>query len=528
MQYVQGKRKGSDSDSDSESDLNEESKRNKSSWCYRSVDPTCPDIGTQPGVRDYKTGQCIQKVAYAVEEEDGRCYEDTWCPHQRDRDSCTLPDGSKSIVDAITMDCVPKENLFQASNDHCYEREYLIQWYNTSRNKLLPTTNTPFSTNDLERLGIEAQSESDDESYDDSDDEFDPSSFLDVSNQNITMLPDLASNLVELNAINNRLRTVPLELFNMELLNVVKIQFNFINRLPYGVYGTSITYIDLSNNEFNEFPEQLKQLVHLRHFYMSNNSITQLPEDLFENMEQLYSIEFNNNEIEEVPYIPSLYIELISFAGNRIKTLPKINVRELDLFNFKNNFISTIEEDVFSRVQRISTLKLSHNRLTTFPESFKNIQMIHKLKLNNNRLCEFPAFTQLNQIIDLNLNENYFREIPQTVLSLRIIGGLSMKKNSYDGFILNESIQNLTNLQSLQLSDNKLINADCIRLLPHLRSLEISECKLSNINWISSLVNLQELDVSKNSLNETPQFPPNLRSCNFNHTNNNGRIRIIS
>ena len=92
---------------------------------------------------------------------------DEWCPININEEQCgRYPSGKIGVLDVISQRCIEHEqDVFDANDGHCYEREGLITWFEGQRFRRggngarlppqYPTTNIKFTENDVRRLGIQ-------------------------------------------------------------------------------------------------------------------------------------------------------------------------------------------------------------------------------------------------------------------------------------------------------------------------------------------------------------------------------------
>ena len=123
----------------------------------------------------------------------------------------------------------------------------------------------------------------------------------------------------------------------------------------------------------------------------------------------------------------------------------------------------------------------------------------------NDKFSELPeSIGNLTNLTSLNLSANELSELPESIGNLTNLTSLELCDNSLSE--LPESIGNLTNLTSLNLNENSLSELpESIGNLTNLTWLELCDNSLSELpKSIGNLTNLTSLDVESNELNELP------------------------
>ena len=91
-----------------------------------------------------------------------------WCPKNIDEVQCgRYPSGRIGVYDIISQSCVEnEEDVFDADDGHCFDRQSLIEWFEAQRfnrneetkereTPRYPLTRQEFTENDVQRLGIQ-------------------------------------------------------------------------------------------------------------------------------------------------------------------------------------------------------------------------------------------------------------------------------------------------------------------------------------------------------------------------------------
>jgi hypothetical protein len=152
----------------------------------------------------------------------------------------------------------------------------------------------------------------------------------------------------------------------------------------------------------------------------------------------------------------------------------------------------------------------------------KEYHTVYHVSLKYMGLRELPNWIgSLTNLQSLDLSDNELTELPDSISSLTNLQSLDLLNNRLTE--LPDWISSLINLQSLDLWGNKLTDLpDWIGSLTNLQSLDISCNKLTELpDSIGSLTNLQSLDISCNKLTELPDSIGSLTNLQSLHLRSN-------
>lgn len=124
--------------------------------------------------------------------------------------------------------------------------------------------------------------------------------------------------------------------------------------------------VNLSGNQFTQFPYQLLECRSLREIYLGSNKIGVLPRSY----EQLANL------------------EVLYLGGNQIRSVPEefCQLKCLSSLNLSNNLISSLPTSL-ARLKNMTSLYLQGNNLTTLPVELVKLN-IKELSLRNNPLVK--------------------------------------------------------------------------------------------------------------------------------------------
>lgn len=280
----------------------------------------------------------------------------------------------------------------------------------------------------------------------------------------------------------------------IQISNMSKLSANSLNKKSYTEGSRTIQKIVIIDNNFTTLPEDIfNSLTDVDTLEVNRNQLTTLPENIFKHLTQLEVVNFDRNQFKTLPetiFHGQANLREIHLSENNFTTLPEHifqGLKSIEVLDLSANQLTTLSGDIFVSAENLKDLILSKNNLTTLPEYiFASTKDLKLLDLSSNQLTALPEiiFNALNNLTGLNLARNPF-------------GTLAAK--IFDG---------RTNLQALCLSDNQLttIPDNIFRNLGNLSNLELSKNQLTTLpdEIFKGLTKLWHLDLAENQLKALP------------------------
>jgi len=212
---------------------------------------------------------------------------------------------------------------------------------------------------------------------------------LNLSDKNITILPESIGNLVnlmDLELYSNQITTLPESFGNLTSLSALNLSDNQITTLPESFGNlTNLNELDLSENQIATLPESFGNLTNLISLEIYNNQITTLPES-FGNLTNLFGLGINDNQITTLPESFGNLTNLaqLDLANNRITTLPESfeDLTDLEFLNLENNPDLESLPNSFRDFLRLQTLVLTNTRISSNPLSEEMRSLLRRLHRN--------------------------------------------------------------------------------------------------------------------------------------------------
>ncbi|XP_015604382.1 protein flightless-1 [Cephus cinctus] len=253
---------------------------------------------------------------------------------------------------------------------------------------------------------------------------------------------------------------------------------------------TGIQWLKLDKTNLTEIPEEMGKLLKLEHLSLVKNKLERLYGELTE-LSCLRTLNIRHNNIKTSGIPAELFhleeLTTLDLSHNNLKEVPEgfERARSLLNLNLSHNHIETIPNTLFIHLTDLLFLDLSHNQLETLPPQTRRLANLQSLNLNHNPLGHF----QLRQLPSLmNLTTLLMRDTQRTPNNIP------------------SSLESLTNLQELDLSQNALLRVpDALYSLANLRRLNLSDNQITELSTaIDSWQKLETLNLCRNKLTALP------------------------
>ncbi|KAK0601773.1 hypothetical protein LWI29_027280 [Acer saccharum] len=253
-----------------------------------------------------------------------------------------------------------------------------------------------------------------------------------------------------------------------------------------------------------------------------DSSLMSMPENLFDEMTQLQSLNLSGLQIESLPSLSKL-IQLRLLILRRCSRLKKLqsliglaNLEILDLSGAES--FENFHDTGFSKIPKIQLINLSYTKIRKLPV-FGELKDLTRILLRGcqDNLRQLPKLQQLTSLLILDLSGTsqfrsfMFRDSIAELNHLKVLNLSKTKISKLPPIPCNlselnlsgcselvelPSITSLTNLELLDVSDApKLakINHESFQHLTYLRYLNFSNTKVENLPTLSNLRNLRQL-----------------------------------
>ena len=222
---------------------------------------------------------------------------------------------------------------------------------------------------------------------------------------------------------------------------------------------------------------------------LQSNSIVELTP--LASLSAMRNLDLTSNSINNiVPLQGMVNLQIIELASNAISDISALkNMITLQIINIGHNPIEGFNSFANASLPNLHTFDLGKGM------GFTGDVGIGPFDISDLNTLNLPNL----QNLDLSSADRYY---------LRPIDSLS-------------DLANFTNLQTLSLAANNIINPDLSHLpnLPKLQALNLSYNEISNINNLPTLPSLRTLDLGRNNISDVSSLPTNLQILDLSFNN---------
>lgn len=205
---------------------------------------------------------------------------------------------------------------------------------------------------------------------------------IDLSNQNLTTIPEFIfklPNLQYLDLSNNKLESLDDRIFRIKSLRYLDISYNEIRKIKIDRNESGINVIHASFNKLEKF---------------------EIDDNIDTNLQELY---LRGNLIEKFEIHKGMkYIKVIDLGINQISGLMVHNNQEYDLIylhldsNLLNNFPKSLNS-----LKKIEYLDLGYNQMRNINVNLNEFKALNRLYLDNNILESFNLLEEISESVKI-------------------------------------------------------------------------------------------------------------------------------
>ncbi|XP_041486002.1 toll-like receptor 13 [Lytechinus variegatus] len=281
-------------------------------------------------------------------------------------------------------------------------------------------------------------------------------------------------NMVILDLSNNRINAIEAGAFD-KIVSLVKLNIrgNFIATLPSLLLLTQLLYVDVSSNNFSEWP-------------------TQFPID---NKYLIFKVD--NNPMETVKVLNE--IDMVSIRGTQALYVDSCSFHHpafITILMFSYGKLETIGS--MSKLSSSRFIGFSHNRIKIIKHgAFDNLASLEELQLNRNLISSLPVIRNSSLLNRLDLDDNIINSLTRGALTnLPLLKNLNLKRNR----IMHFSSAHVPNICNLAINSNLLQQK--ILVLSNLPSMSLINFANNHVQelYIGEGVNIEHMFAYNNSI----------------------------
>ncbi|XP_043941387.1 podocan [Protopterus annectens] len=292
---------------------------------------------------------------------------------------------------------------------------------------------------------------------------------VDCGGVDLQYFPDsLPENTHYLSLQNNRISKIPKEvLLRLPKLETLNLQNNNLtsNGLPEEAFTslTHLNYLYLANNKLTIAPKYLPSTLVSADF--AANNLAKVYPLTFGQKPNLRSVYLHNNKLTDAGLPDPMFngsdsVEILILSSNFLKYVPKNLPSALNKLHLKSNKLQKIPTGAFTNLHDLRELYLQNNYITNEgidDETFTKLSSMEYLDLSSNNLTQIPAGLPRNIVI-LHLEKNAIKSIPKGVLTqIRNLEYLLLQNNKIKAKDIHPlSFLGLKKLHTVHLYNNML------------------------------------------------------------------------
>lgn len=270
-----------------------------------------------------------------------------------------------------------------------------------------------------------------------------------------------------------------------------------------------LQWLKLDRTSLNEVPEEMGNLHKLEHLSMKHNDLEKLFGELTE-LACLRSLNLSYNQIKNSGIPPELFrldeLTTLDLSHNRLKEVPEglERAKNLLVLNLSHNQIESIPTQLFIHLTDLLFLDLSHNKLETLPPQTRRLANLQTLILADNplelfQLRQLPSLQSL-EVLNMRNTQRTLQNFPTSLDSLSNLVELDLSQNSLPK--IPDCLYNMPNLKRLNLSDNEIVELSSgIEFWQKMEILNLSRNKLKSLPAsVCKMASLRRLYLNDNEL----------------------------
>ncbi len=324
---------------------------------------------------------------------------------------------------------------------------------------------------------------------------------LDLSNTPISTIQSLSNlnKLVILNLSNTQIEDLS-ALKEMKSLEDLKIRNIRIADLDDIQPLTTLTYLDLSDNEQLHDLKALEQLIHLKVLYCNNTTIKDLrPLSSLTNLETLYceNAEITNLKgLENLPHLKKIYCDNSLLGRQKAIDFMKINPKILVVYESKQlqmwwSELDTNWRKVFGKlidldenpskeqlheITNIKEIDISGNRSISSLLPLEKLKSLQKLHAASTAISNLDGIAQAREMKELNISNTKVQRL-YAIESLNLMTDLS-----FDNCPVNDlnPLHGLVNLKSISMNNTLVRDLSPLNDLQNLRYLSADNSQIES------------------------------------------------
>ncbi|KAF2884583.1 hypothetical protein ILUMI_21586 [Ignelater luminosus] len=332
---------------------------------------------------------------------------------------------------------------------------------------------------------------------------------------------------------------------NSRTIKVLNYSNNAISYIKEDTFEnvTNLQHLYLNDNEISRIEEHtFRSLDNIRYLHLSNNNIQNIHRNSFKNLSNLVFIDLEDNKlsiINDGTFINCNSLWQVHLAKNKIQKIQENSFKEncnLKHLYCSHNEIKTLK--FLKNLPRLVFLDLSFNKIQEIPTfAFLQTKDLKKLNLSYNKLevLYSGTFNHLPVLIDLNLSHNKLKDLGEGPFDyLFALRDLDIRSNCVELFSYGANFGQLRSntVLSIYIDDNdwRCNYIHRIKQLPGIKLVHFNTNEsVSNIEGIPCKDKVLYFEKSTSTVITTPEISTIITTVNIaNSTNATIFMEIIN
>jgi len=293
------------------------------------------------------------------------------------------------------------------------------------------------------------------------------------SSDNTFITELLNSNAIELDSLNNRITTITTE-EGKDRITIMDLSNLGLEILPEQIINLEkLEELDLSNNLFNNFPEELCIVSsRISNLNIGNNNLCN-PTEITHCILQEVKIDFEKQECVKVKYDEEMDFLLEFIKSNDLDSISSTIFNQVK-WSWSDTDSALTDDD--KQIERIVEIKWDDFGIINLPGTISHLEFLNRLQLENNQLETLPAQMKfLKNLTYLDLHNNMLIALPEFIGNVDNLTSLYLQNNLLSQ--LPVSIGELSQLEFFDIGENRLSSLPDILCELYDNDLEINlEC----------------------------------------------------
>nr|XP_056722154.1 protein flightless-1 homolog [Euleptes europaea] len=316
--------------------------------------------------------------------------------------------------------------------------------------------------------------------------------------------------LEHLSVSHNNLTTLHGELSGLPCLRAIVARANCLKNsgVPDDIFQLDdLSVLDLSYNQLTECPRELENAKNMLVLNLKQNSIDNIPNQLFINLTDLLYLDLSDNKLESLPpqmrrlvHLQTLILNNNPLMHAQLRQLPAmIALQTLHLRNTQrtqSNLPTSLDG-----LTNLTDVDLSCNDLSRIPECLYTLANLRRLNLSSNQIAELSlCIDQWTRLETLNLSRNQLTSLPSAICKLIKLKKLYLNSNKLDFDGIPSGIGKLANLEEFMAANNNLeLIPESLCRCAKIRKLVLNKNRLVTLpEAVHFLTDIEILDVREN------------------------------